>query len=70
MEECQRFFASLGMTIAGGVSQDRQPQLLKSSGQTSLRFLMRVVYGLVIALLTAFVGCEFVAWYRVLAIDD
>jgi hypothetical protein len=58
------------MTIAGGVSQDRQPQLLKSLRETSLRFLMRVVCGLVIALLTAFVGCEFVAWYRVLAVDD
>ena len=58
------------MTIARGVSQDRQPQLLKSSGKTSLRFFMRVVRGLVIALLTAFAGCEFVVWYRVRAMDD
>jgi len=58
------------MTIAGGVSQDRQRQLLNSSGKTSLRFFMRVVRGLVIALLTAFAGCGFVAWSRVRAIDD
>jgi hypothetical protein len=58
------------MTIAGRVSQDRQRQLLKTSGKTSLRFFMRVVCGLVIALLTAFAGCEFVAWYRVRAMDD
>jgi hypothetical protein len=31
---------------------------------------MRVVRDLVIALLTAFAGCEFVAWYRVRAMDD
>ena len=38
--------------------------------QTSLRFFMRIVRGLVIAFLTVFAGCEFIAWYRVRAIDD
>ena len=45
------------MTIAGRVSQNRQRQLLKSSGKTNLGFLMRVLHALFIALLTAFGGC-------------
>ena len=51
------FFASLRMTIAGRVSQNRQRQLLKSSGKTNLGFLMRVLHALFIALLTAVGGC-------------
>ncbi len=51
MEKWPEFFSrdcGIRMTITGRVSQDRQWQLLKSSGKTNLGFLMRVLHALFI----------------------